>query len=97
MNGGAAGSAALPGGAVVRDAVATGIQDRRELLQLLEGAYTQFFVDVLVVEAQGTVLDVQLLHDLPGAQPGHIAVKDAALGLGQGGNAPFPLIKDIVW
>ena len=41
---GAAGSAALPGGAVVRDAVATGIQDRRELLQLLEGAYTQFFV-----------------------------------------------------
>ena len=46
---GAAGSAALPGGAVVRDAVATGIQDRRELLQLLEGAYTQFFVDIAIV------------------------------------------------
>lgn len=39
------------------------------------------------MEAQGAVLDVQLLHDLPGAQPGHIAVKDAALGLCQVGDA----------
>ena len=39
------------------------------------------------MEAQGAVLDVQLLRDLPGAQPGGVAVKDAAFGLGQGGDA----------
>ena len=39
------------------------------------------------METQGAVLDVQLLHDLPGAQPGGVAVKDAAFGLGQGGDA----------
>ena len=85
------GSAGLLGAAFVRGgvggAVAAGIQDRGKLLQLLEGADPQLFVDVLVVEAQGAVLDVQLLHDLPGAQPGHIAVKDAALGLCQVGDA----------
>ena len=79
------GSAGLFGAAFVRGgaggAVAAGIQDRGKLLQLLERTDPQLFVDVLVVEAQGAVLDVQLLHDLPGAQPGHIAVKDAALGL----------------
>ena len=84
-------SAGLFGAAFVRGgvggAVAAGIQDRGKLLQLLEGADPQLFVDVLVVEAQGAVLDVQLLHDLPGAQPGHIAVKDAALGLCQVGDA----------
>ncbi len=71
----------------VRDGITAGIQDRHELLQLFEGADTQFVVDVLVVEAQGTVLDVQLLRDLPGAQPGGVAVKDAAFVLGQGGDA----------
>ena len=85
------GSAGLFGAAFVRGgvggAVAAGIQDRGKLLQLLERADPQLFVDVLVVEAQGAVLDVQLLHDLPGAQPGHIAVKDAALGLCQVGDA----------
>ena len=80
-------SAALLGAAFVRGAAAAGVQDRHELLQLLEGADTQFVVDVLVVEAQGAVLDVQLLRDLPGAQPGGVAVKDAAFGLGQGGDA----------
>ena len=80
-----AGSLFVRGG--VRGPAAAGVQDRHELLQLLEGADTQFVVDVLVVEAQGAVLDVQLLRDLPGAQPGGVAVKDAALGLGQGGNA----------
>ena len=83
-------SAGLFGAAFVRGgvggAVAAGIQDRGKLLQLLEGADPQLFVDVLVVEAQGAVLDVQLLHDLPGAQPGHVAVKDAALGLCQVGD-----------
>ena len=78
-------SAGLLGAAFVRGAA--GVQDRHELLQLLEGADTQFVVDVLVVEAQGAVLDVQLLRDLPGAQPGGVAVKDAAFGLGQDGNA----------
>ena len=80
-------SAGLLGAAFVRGAAAAGVQDRHELLQLLEGADTQFVVDVLVVEAQGAVLDVQLLRDLPGAQPGGVAVKDAAFGLGQGGDA----------
>ena len=72
-------SAGLLGAAFVRSAAAAGVQDRHELLQLLEGADTQFVVDVLVVEAQGAVLDVQLLRDLPGTQPGGVAVKDAAL------------------
>ena len=44
-------SAGLLEVAFVRGAAAAGVQDRHELLQLLEGAYAQFFVDVLVVEA----------------------------------------------
>ena len=78
-------SAFVRGG--VGGAAAAGVQDRRKLLQLLEGADPQLFVDVFIMEAQGAVLDVQLLHDLPGAQPGHVAVKDAALGLCQVGDA----------
>ena len=85
----------LAGSLFVRGAAAAGVQDRHELLQLLEGADTQFFVDVLVVEAQGAVLDVQLLRDLPGAQPGGVTVKDAAFGLGQGGNARHKGLKGI--
>ena len=80
-------SAAFLWGAFVRGAAAAGVQDRHELLQLLEGADPQLFVDVLVVEAQGAVLDVQLLRDFPGTQPGGVPVKDAAFGLGQGGDA----------
>ena len=80
-------SAAFLWGAFVRGAAAAGVQDRHELLQLLEGADPQLFVDVFIMEAQGAVLDVQLLRDFPGTQPGGVAVKDAAFGLGQGGDA----------
>ena len=54
-------SAGLLGAAFVRGAAAAGVQDRHELLQLLEGADTQFVVDVLVVEAQG----LSLIHISP--------------------------------
>ena len=35
-----------------------GVQDRCKLLQLLERGDPQFFVDILVVEAQGAILDI---------------------------------------
>ena len=63
------------------------------MLQLLEGVDAKLCVDVPVVEAQGAVLDLQLLHDLPRAQPGGVAIKDAALGLGQSGQAVHEMLK----